>query len=334
MTATDARPDVAPAPSAPHRSGTGRWLLQRAGRLLIVLLGLSIVTFLIVRLLPGGPAQTLVGVRASPEAIARVNEQLGLADPLPQQYLRYVGQLLRGNLGESFLTGASVTDIVGDHLLVTLQLILFAVVLTMVLAVPMAALAASHRGRWPDAAVRAVAVVTFGFPSFWIGVVLIAVLSLRLGWFPSGGSGEGAAQRIAHLFLPALTLSLTFLAVVVRSLRTSLGELLRADFVDVARLKGLPRHRVWTGHVLRLGVVPAVTIVGMNASYLLGASAIIENVFTVDGLGQQLIAAVLQRDFLVVQGITLVFGVLVVLISLTVEAVQAWLDPRLRGSTR
>jgi peptide/nickel transport system permease protein len=300
----------------------------------IVLFGLSVVTFLLVRLLPGGPAQTLVGVRASPEAIARVNEQLGLSDPLPQQYLRYVGQLLGGNLGESFLTGASVTEIVGVHLAVTLQLIAFSVLLTVVLGVPLAAVAAAFRRRWPDHAVRAVAVVTFGFPSFWIGISLIALFGLRLGWFPSGGSGTGFAGRVSHLFLPALTMSLTFLAVVVRSMRASLAELLRADFVDVARLKGLPTGRVWLTHVLRLGIVPAVTIIGMNASYLLGTSAIVENVFAVDGLGQQLVAAVLQRDFLVVQGITLVFGVLVVLVSLTVEALQSWLDPRLRSDPR
>lgn len=306
------------------------WVLSRIGRIVIVLLGLSVVTFLVVRLMPGGPAQALVGVRASPEAIARINEQLGLADALPQQYLRYMTQLMHGNLGESFLSGGSVDDIVSQHLAVTLELIAYAVALAVLLGIPLAAIAARYRERWPDYLVRAVAIVTFGFPSFWIGIILIAVLALKLGWFPSGGSGTGPAGRLSHLFLPALTMCLSFLAVVVRSMRASLADLLQADFVDLARVKGLGTTRLWSRHVLRLGVVPAVTLVGMNAAYLLGTSAIIENVFAIDGLGQQLVAAVLQRDFLVVQGITLVFGLLVVISTLIVEALQSWLDPRLR----
>lgn len=326
--------EAAELQAAPSRVARGsRFLLVRASRLLIVLVGLTVVTFFLIRLLPGGPAQTLVGVRASPEAIARVNEQLGLAEPLPQQFLRYVGQLLQGNLGESFLTGASVTDIVSQHIWLTLQLIAYAVALVVLIGVPLAAVAAAFRNRWPDLAVRAVAVFTFGFPSFWIGISLIALLSLRLGLFPSGGGGTGLTGRLTHLFLPALTMSLTFLAVVVRSMRTSLSELLRTDFVDLAKLKGVSRTRLWFAHVLRIGVIPAITLIGMNAAYLLGTSAVVENVFAIDGLGQQLVAAVLQRDFLVVQGITLVFGVLVVLITLLVEALQSWLDPRLRGSS-
>lgn len=311
-----------------------RFLAVRTGRLLIVLFGLSVVTFLLVRLLPGGPAETLTGIRANPEAIARINERLGLADPLHQQYLRYVVNLVQLDLGESFFTGVSVSEVILSNLAITVQLVTFSVVLVVVIGIPLAMLAARYQDLWPDQAVRGFAAVTFGFPSFWVGVVLIAFLSLRLGIFPSGGNGEGFQGRIAHLFLPALTLSLTFLAVVIRSMRAAIVEIMDADFVGLAKLKGIRQTKVWIAHIVRIAVIPAVTLIGVNAAYLLGASVVVENVFALNGLGQQLVSAVLQRDFLVVQGITLIFGVLVVAVSMMVEALQAWLDPRRRMSSR
>jgi len=165
-------------------------------------------------------------------------------------------------------------------------------------------------------------------PSFWIGAILIAFLGLNQGWFPSGGSGNGFFDALWHLFLPALTLAFTFLAVLVRSLRASVSDILHADFVDAARLKGLTRRRLLSRHVLRIALMPVVTLVGLNLSYLLGASVIVENVFAVDGIGQQLVGATLQRDFLVVQGITFIYGLLVIAISLAVDLTQAALDPR------
>jgi peptide/nickel transport system permease protein len=307
------------------------WVVLRIRLLQVipVLIGLSVVTFLVIRLLPGGPAQTLVGIRANAETIAALNEQLGLDDPLVVQYLRYLKALVSGDLGESFLTGASVSSVIGAHIGHTLVLIIYAVVLACVIGIPLAVVAAYSRNRWPDHAIRGVVVISFSLPSFWVGIVLVAVFGLRLGWFPTGGTGEGLVDRLWHLFLPALTLALTFLAVLVRGLRSSLSDVVRANFVDAARLKGISGSRVLVHHVLRIALVPAVTLVGLNVSYLLGASVIVENVFAVDGIGQQLVAAVLQRDFLVVQGITITFGLLVIVIGLVVEMIQVMLDPRI-----
>jgi peptide/nickel transport system permease protein len=309
-------------------SRLGRVLAHRALVVLPVLVGVTIVTFLLVRMLPGGPAQTLVGVRASPQTIADVNRQLGLQESLPSQYTHYVTQVARGHLGHSILTGTSVNSIITIHLGVTIELILYAVALALLIGVPAAAIAAYRREAWPDYAVRGLVVVTLGLPSFWIGVILISFFGLRLGWFPSGGAGQGLIGTLYHLFLPALTLAFTFLAVLVRSLRASIADILRADFVDAARLKGLSRRRLLARHVLRIALMPVVTLVGLNMSYLLGASVIVENVFALDGIGQQLVGAVLQRDFLVVQGITFVFGLIVLTISLCVDLTQAALDPR------
>jgi peptide/nickel transport system permease protein len=307
---------------------TGRVLRRRLLQLVPVLLGVTLVTFLLVRMLPGGPVQTLTGVRASPATIAAVERQLGLKQPLPQQYLHYLSTLAHGELGYSLISGVSVRSIISTHLAVTLELIAFAVVLALLLGIPLAALAAYRRDTLVDHGIRALVVATLGLPSFWIGALFVAYFGLHLGWFPTGGNGSGVIDRLHHLFLPALTLAFTFLAVIVRSLRASISDILRADFVDAARLKGVGRRQLLSRHVLRIAVMPVVTLVGLNVSYLLGTSVIVENVFAIDGIGQQLVGAVLQRDFLVVQGITFVFGILVVAVSLAVDLIQALLDPR------
>lgn len=307
----------------------GRVLTSRARQLVPVLFGVTLVTFFLVRLLPGGPVQTLVGMRASPSAVAAVNRQLGLTQPLPAQYLHYLWGLLHGDLGVSILSGTTVTSIIGTHIWITIILLVYAVVIALVIGVPLAVLAALHRGSWIDHSVRGSVVVTLGFPSFWIGIMLIAYLSLRLHWFPSGGDGAGTSGLLAHLFLPAVTLAFTFLSVLVRSLRASISDILRSDFIDAARLKGIGRSVLLRRHVLRIAVVPVVTLVGLNMSYLLGASVVVENVFAVNGIGQQLVAAILQRDFVVVQGIALIFGLVVMAISVAVEVIQVALDPRI-----
>jgi peptide/nickel transport system permease protein len=304
-------------------------VLRRRGRQLVpVLFGVTLVTFFLVRLLPGGPVQTLVGMRASPAAVAAVNRELGLSQPLAIQYLKYLWGLLHGNLGTSILTGTPVTAIIGTHIWITLALLLYAMILALVIGVPLAVLAAQNRDTWIDHATRGVVVVTLGFPSFWIGIMLIAYLGLRLHAFPVSGDGSGFSGLLSHLFLPALTLAFTFLSVVVRSLRASISDILRADFVDAARLKGISRAILFRRHILRIAIMPVVTLLGLNLSYLLGASVVVENVFAVNGIGQQLVQSILQRDFVVVQGIALIFGVIVMVISIGVEIIQAILDPR------
>ncbi len=302
-----------------------RWRLVQ---LLPVLFGVTLVTFFLVRLLPGGPAQTLVGVRASAQTIAAVNRQLGLNESLPGQYWHYVTNLFHGNLGQSLITGESVSSIVSSHIAVTLGLLLYAVVLVLCIGVPLAVLAATSKRAWIDLVIRALAVTTLGMPSFWIGGLLVAYLGLSLGWFPSGGAGQGLLSNLWHLFLPAMTLAFTFLAVVVRSLRDAIAGILRADYVDLARLKGLGRVQLVKRHILRVSLRPVITLVGMNMSFLLGTSVIVENVFAIPGIGQQLVSAIVQRDFLVVQGITLIFGVIVIAINLSAELIQTCLDPR------
>jgi peptide/nickel transport system permease protein len=293
-----------------------------------VLLGITLVTFLMLQLLPGDSARTIGGLRATPEILAAIRERLGTDQPLVVQYLNYMGQLVQGDLGRSDLLGQDINALISARLPATVFLVLYAGALAILIGVPLALLSAVRRNRAPDLATRAVLVVALGLPSFWIGLLLVAYPALKWGWFPSGGYGESLADHIYHLLLPALTLSITFLAVLVRSLRASLIDVLAAQYVDLARLKGITTARVYSRHILRNALRPALTIVGLNMSFLLGASVIVESVFAIDGIGNTLIQAILQRDFLVVQGIALVFGILVLLVTLIVDVLQSMLDPR------
>ena len=302
---------------------------RRALQILPVLLGLTIATFALIHLVLGDPARALAGQRATPEILASIRHQLGVDRPVVAQYGSFVEGLLRGDLGYSFLLRVPVRTLVAARLPTTVFLVVYACILAVLLGVPLAVISAVKRERAPDHFLRGLLVVGLALPSFWIGVLLISFVALRTGVFPVGGAGEGFVGHLWHLFLPALTLALSFLAVLVRSLRASLIEVLDADYVALARLKGIGRLRLYNRHILRNALVPAVTILGLNLSYLLGASVVVESVFAVPGIGNTLVNAVLSRDYQLVQGIALVFGLLVILITLAVDLAQTALEPRI-----
>lgn len=305
-----------------------RLILRRLVQAIPVLIGITLVTFSMVHLVPGDPARALAGQRATPQILTSIRRQMGLDQPLLQQYWHFISGLPRGQLGYSFLLHQTTDALVRARLPTTLFLVFYGVVIAVVLGVPLAVVSATHNERWLDHGIKGALVVGLGLPSFWIGLLLIAFFALRLHWFPVGGAGSGFISGLWHLFLPALTLALSFLAVLVRNLRASLIEVLDADYVSLAVLKGIPQRQLYTRHVLRNALIPAVTIIGLNLSYLLGASVVVESVFSVDGIGNTLVNAVLSRDYQLVQGITLVFGVLVLLITLTVDITQAALSPK------
>lgn len=305
-----------------------RLIRTRTLQALPALIGIMVVTFFLVHLLPGDPARSIVGIRASPELVADIRERLGVDRPLPAQLTSYFGHILQGDLGQSFVLRVDVRELIIARLPATLFLVAYAGALAMVLAIPLALVAALRRGRLSDQLIRGSLVVALGIPSFWLGILLVTFVALRTGWFPSGGYGEGLLGHLWHLFLPALTLAVSFLAVVVRSLRASLFEVLESDYVALARLKGISRPRLVTHHLLRNALKPALTILGLNLSYLLGTSVIVESVFAINGIGNTLVSAILARDFLVVQGIALTFGILVIVITLLVDLARLALDPR------
>ena len=301
---------------------------RRARHLPAVLLGVILVTFALVHLTPGDPARALLTQKVTPEVLAQVRHQLGEDKSVVVQFGTYVGHVVRGDLGHSYRLGESVDSLVSARLPTTLFLVVYACLLALLMGVPLAVIAANNAGGPADKGVRLILMVSLAVPTFWIGVLFVKYLALDAGVFPVGGEGTGFFGHVGHLFLPALALSLTFLSVLVRSLRAVLIDVLGHDYTAFARLKGISRRQLYMSHILRNALPPAVTILGLNMSYLLGASVVVESVFAINGIGNTLVSAVISRDYQLVQGLALVFALLVLAITLLVDLTQALLDPR------
>ena len=308
--------------------GRTGFVVQRLLLLIPVAVGVTIVVFFMIHLIPGDPAATILGIHATPKTVALLHQQWGLNRPLLSQYWLFLDRLLHGNLGQSLFYGASVSSLILSHLPPTLWLLTYATVLTVLISVPLAVLAASRRDGIRDHAVRAVPLVGLGMPPFWLGFLLIYAFAISLHLFPVSGYGSGFTGHLQSMFLPSLTVALTLTPVVIRSLRASMLNVLTAEYVVTARSKGVSSRRLFLRHVLRNAVIPAVTVLAINLGYLVGATVVIEEVFAVPGIGQLMINSIFQRDFPVVQGVTLVFGVMVVLVNLLADLSYAALDPR------
>jgi peptide/nickel transport system permease protein len=299
--------------------------------LIPIAFGVTLLVFLLIHLIPGDPARTILGNKATPARIAQLHHEWGLDKPLPVQYGKFLGRLVRGDLGTSLFYDEPAGSLVAQRLPVTLWLIAFGTVFAVVLAVPLAALAASRRDRLADHVVRTVPIVGLGFPPFWVGIMLLLLFALNLGrLFPVGGYGENFAEHVHSMILPALTVALGIAPILIRSLRASLIEVLDSEYVTTARAKGVPAHRVLLRHGLRNAIISTVAVLGVLVAYLIGGTVVIEKVFDLPGLGQLMIDSINQRDFPVVQAITLVFAVCVVLVYLAADVVHALLDPRVR----
>jgi peptide/nickel transport system permease protein len=305
-------------------SFVGRRLIQ----LVPVAVGVTIVVFFMIHLIPGDPARTILGIHATPKSIAILHREFGLDKPLTSQYWLFLDRLAHGNLGQSLFYGVPARGLILQKVPATLWLVVYAAVLAIAISVPLAMLAASKRNGVRDQVVRAVPLLGLGMPPFWVGFLLIYAFSIGLKWFPVSGYGTGFVGHLHSMFLPSLTVAIALAPVVIRSLRASMLGVLGAEYVTTARSKGVPGPRLFFRHVLRNAVIPAVTVLGINIGYLIGGTVIIENVFGIPGIGQLMINSIFQRDFPVVQGVTLVFGVLVVLVNLLADLAYAWLDPR------
>jgi peptide/nickel transport system permease protein len=310
--------------------GRTGFVAQRLLLLIPVALGVTIIVFFMVHLIPGDPAATILGIHATPKGIALLHQQWGLNRPLPSQYWLFMDRLFHGNLGQSLYYGASVSSLIWSHLPPTLWLLGYAVVLTVLISVPLAVLAASRRDGVRDHVVRAVPLVGLGMPQFWLGFLLIYLFAISLHLFPVSGYGSGFTGHLRSMFLPSLTVALALTPVVIRSLRASMLDVLGAEYITTAKSKGVSARRLYVRHALRNAVIPAVTVLAINVGFLVGATVIIEQIFAIPGIGQLMINSIFQRDFPVVQGVTLVFAVMVVLVNLLADLSYAALDPRVR----
>jgi peptide/nickel transport system permease protein len=308
------------------------YILKRLVSLIPVLIGISFIVFFLIRLIPGDPAATLLGSHATPQAIKELRDQLGLEKPLWSQYLTFMGHLLQGNLGYSYVYSSSVLGLITASLPATLWLLVSGVVFTLLIAVPLAVMAAARRNGVLDNIIRAVPVVGLGLPAFWVGIMLILAFGLKLGWFPVAGYGTTLAGHLRGIVLPGITIALSLAPILIRSLRASMIDVLSSDYIVTAHSKGISTARVVFGHALRNAAVSSVTVLGVNIAYLTGSTLVVERVFSLPGIGEQMINSILGRDFPTVQGITLTFAIMVVIVNLLTDLTHAALDPRVKLS--
>jgi peptide/nickel transport system permease protein len=308
--------------------GRFRFLRGRLLQAVPVVIGVTIIAFFILRLIPGDPTSVMLGAHWTPARAAVLRHNLGLDRSVAQQYRLFMENLFQLDLGQSIYYHRSVSSLIADRLPVTLWLAVYSTVLAILISVPLATLSALRRNGVVDQTTRVSFLVIFAMPPFWVGLILILLLGLNVPLFPVSGYGEGVGGHLYHLFLPALTIALGFGAILTRTLRNSILGVLQADYLDTAKAKGLGTLRVLNRHVLRNALVAGVTVIGVNLAYLIGSTVIIENVFALPGLGQLLASSINTRDLSVVQGIILVFGLCVVAINLLTDVAYAVMDPR------
>jgi len=306
------------------------YVLWRILQAIPVLIGVTLAAFLLVHLVPGDPATIILGARGTPSAVATLREQLGLDRSLPVQYLDFVTGAVRLDFGDSIAQGTTVASLLAQRVPVTMFLLVYSALISILIAVPLAIASALRRNRPTDHGIRIFSMLTFAMPSFLLGLLLILVFSLQLGLFPTSGYGEGFFGKLRSLTLPALTVGLYLAPILLRTLRVSIIETLGTDYVEAARARGLSEARIVIRHVLRNSLVATVTILGLNIGFLLSGLVIVENVFALPGLGSELVSSIIVRDFPVVQAMTLVFGLVVITISLVTDLAYAVLDPRVR----
>lgn len=307
-----------------------RFVLYRPFQLIPVLFGVSLVSFVLVRLIPGDPVRILLGTRATQEVIAKVRAQYGLDEPLFLQYVYFLKNLFVGEFGRSIIFKVPVLDLVAQRLAPTLFLLAYAVLLAVMIAVGLAVLAALNRGRLADQLVRVYSTAGLGLPAFWLGIVLIILLSIRLGWFPVSGYGETLLEHLHHLFLPSLTIALALSPVLIRNLRASLVAEMDSDYVSAARSRGISEAQIFRRHVFRNSLIPTITLLGVNLGWLIGGTVVVEQVFSVPGLGSLMVSSIFARDYMVVQAVTLIFAFAVILTNFLVDVICVALDPRIR----
>jgi peptide/nickel transport system permease protein len=308
------------------------FLVRRVLILLATLLATSMIVFVVLEVLPGDPAEIILGTDAQPDTLQALRHQLGLDRPPVVRYLDWIGGLARGDLGTSYTYSVPVAELVGDRLSITLPLAAIAMALTTVLALGLGVFAAARHGRPGDVAIMAVTQLGIAIPNFWFAILLILVFAISLGWLPAGGfpgwsGGIGPALRA--LVLPSVALALVQAAILARVTRASVVAVLREDFVRTARAKGLSRRQTLWRHALRNALLPVVTLMGLQFAYLLGGTIVIENVFRLPGIGRLLFQAITERDLIVVQDIVVLLASFVVVANFAVDVLYRLIDPRL-----
>jgi peptide/nickel transport system permease protein len=310
-----------------------RTIAHRIFGMIVVMLIVVTIVFVIVRVTPGDPAAVMLGPDANAADIAALRTQLGLDRPMLVQYGQYVFDVLRGDFGQSIFLGQPVLSALADRAEPTFFLTLFALAIAVAIALPIGILSAYRRGSFFDQAATTIAMLAASIPSFWLGLLMIQVFAVKFGWFPTsgyGGPGTTLAERLHHLVLPAFALGIVSSALIIRFTRASMLDVLGDDYVRTARSKGMSERRVVLRHALKNALIPILTIVGLTAALLISGAVVTETVFSLPGVGNLVVNAVLRRDYPVIQGALLVVAGLYVLINFGIDMLYILVDPRVR----
>lgn len=306
-----------------------RYALKRFLEIIPVFFIVLFIVFLMLHFIPGDPAKNILGIMATPERLEQLRETLGLNEPVHKQFYRFIGRLVHGDLGRSIRYMAPITTLIFSRLKVTLSLVLMSAVICIIFSLPISLYAAKKHGKLPDYAVGVSSLLIFSMPEFWTGLLFLNIFALKFGWFPTGGWGSGVLNNIYHLFLPSLILSLFLTALVTRTLRSDMLEVLQKEYIRLARTYGFSEVRIYTKYALKNALLPTITVIGLNLGWLLGSSVVIETVFSLPGIGAMLLDAVIVRDYPLIQGISLVFALAIMLNNYIVDILYGIIDPRI-----
>ena len=310
------------------------FIVRRVALTIPVLVAMSVFVFLIVRLVPGDPVRTMLGFRATDENVATIRASLGLDRSWLDQYLSWIGGVLRGDFGQDFVSHVPLTELLGERLPVTLELTVLSMALALAIGVPLGVLAATRPGRLRRLTSGFV-IAGVSIPDFWLGIMLVLLFTATLGLLPPSGFvpfGQDPIGNLRYMALPVLTLAIAEAAYILRTTRAAMEETLGAPYVTFLRAKGLPERSIVFRHALRNAALPIVTVVGIQFGVLLGGAIVVESLFALPGVGRLIVTAVNQRNYMVVQGGVLVIAALFIAVNLLTDLLYGWLDPRLEGS--
>lgn len=313
-----------------------KYILKRLLSMIPAVFVVSVVIFLIIHLTPGDPAAVMLGDQADPEAIAALREALGLNDPLPVQYLRWLGGVLQGDLGQSLYSDESMISMLLSHLSPTLSLTVFALAISLIVAVPRGILAARKRGALADNAISVFSMIGISMPSFLLGLLLMLVFAVTLRWLPAAGyktlAEDGMAEHLRYLVMPAIALGFMEAGLILRMTRSSMLEVLGSDYIRMAKAKGEKSLAITCKHAFKNALIPIVTTVGQTFMGLLSGATVVESIFNIPGIGKMTITAVQQRDYEVVQAVVLFLSMINIVVCLVIDLIYAAIDPRVRLS--
>lgn len=305
------------------------YIIKRILQMIPVVLIAAVLIFVMIRMIPGDPARIMVGERALPEVYEAYREKMGLNEPYWTQFFRFLKSIVTLDLGQSVYYNLPVTQLIASRFGITLALTITSTILTILISLPLGYLAGMRQNKLADQGIRTFALLGLSIPSFWIALVLLMIFGVNLHWFPVSGWGDTFLEKLRSLVLPSITQAIAASAVVVRNTRNNVVDVKTQDYVDFARAKGLSRLRVSVSHIIRNALIPTVTLLSMRIAYMFGGTVIIESVFSMPGMGELLVSSVQRRDYAVVQGVVIVFVLIILVVNLITDIVYSIIDPRI-----